>query len=588
MTIESLILASESMPYHFRHLSLVRANIEELSATADNSYSLIIEAYGANVFKCSVLSCSCFLHGFKTRQKRDEHQLSHEGHFECTHDGCDYAILGFTTPQALVRHLTEHEPPPCEPIFPKVSRCSLTKSLEHAIDKDDEFAVSSLSAEITAPLLRGKTLLMRALKKESLKAAKILLQVLPAEESMDLLNSTMMLAARNGDEDLVKMVIGMNNDKNAKKITAAMLLAASNGYAGIVILFLSQEKHKLDLSRHQKVKLLMDAAGDGHQEWSGALLDNYGPSYCQPNVLPLLNAIEEALLHRHWPVAVLLLKRGRELSPDYIFDTLNDSAQIIIKAKLADMLLKKRNTMTHSTVGKSLWAVSAGDIEVILHLLDGGPIIDAVHDDKFTVLSAAACLGNLSFVQQVLDRGADVNAFDNRALVEAAESGHEAVVKLLLQTGANINAHAIHLKSPLWHAIQYGHDKVLELLLEWKADTDAEINDEFSALQLAVFFNHEKMVGLLLKAGAKCGSRNSHSTPLQQAVMMGSVPIVKSLLDADTTDIDATRPCNSFTPLQLAIDQGLVKVADLLSERGAIIPSPREQHASFTWFSRFN
>ncbi|PKK48533.1 hypothetical protein CI102_7934, partial [Trichoderma harzianum] len=55
----------------------------------------------------------------------------------------------------------------------------------------------------------------------------------------------------------------------------------------------------------------------------------------------------------------------------------------------------------------------------------------------------AASQGHESMVRLLLDNGADVMASDNAgrtALSLAASNGHEAVVKLLLENGADITA----------------------------------------------------------------------------------------------------------------------------------------------------
>lgn len=171
------------MPYPLRHLSQARLIVEE-SFTATNPLSqLMTEAYGTQVFKCSVISCPRFRHGYKNNQIRDKHQLTHRGGFECTHKGCDFSILGFSASEELAKHLIEHSPAPITINFPKVQRRSWRKSLESAIDEDDAVAVRALCAERSDSLHAENGLLIRALQKKNREATKVLLQVLQQKQT---------------------------------------------------------------------------------------------------------------------------------------------------------------------------------------------------------------------------------------------------------------------------------------------------------------------------------------------------------------------------------------------------------------------
>jgi len=55
------------------------------------------------------------------------------------------------------------------------------------------------------------------------------------------------------------------------------------------------------------------------------------------------------------------------------------------------------------------------------------------------LLSEASPLGQLSAVQVLLAKGANLNAGNPPALIGAADKGHLAVVKVLLAQGADVN-----------------------------------------------------------------------------------------------------------------------------------------------------
>ncbi|OCL01008.1 ankyrin, partial [Cenococcum geophilum 1.58] len=69
------------------------------------------------------------------------------------------------------------------------------------------------------------------------------------------------------------------------------------------------------------------------------------------------------------------------------------------------------------------------------------------------------------------------------ALHYAAQKGHEAVVRLLLDRGANIEAKCKFTDSTALHdAALYGHVAVTELLLDRGADTEARGVDGKTAM----------------------------------------------------------------------------------------------------------
>jgi ankyrin repeat protein len=51
-------------------------------------------------------------------------------------------------------------------------------------------------------------------------------------------------------------------------------------------------------------------------------------------------------------------------------------------------------------------------------------------------------------------------------LLRAAQEGHEAVVKLLLERGAQVEVTDRYGRTPLLWAIEKGHEAVVKLLLE--------------------------------------------------------------------------------------------------------------------------
>jgi hypothetical protein len=96
----------------------------------------------------------------------------------------------------------------------------------------------------------------------------------------------------------------------------------------------------------------------------------------------------------------------------------------------------------------------------------------------------------------------------------AAENGHEAVVKLLLEKGADLESKDNNGRTPLSWAAENGHEAVVKLLLEKGADLESK--DEYNGqtpLSWAAENGHEAVVKLLLEKGADLESKDKEWGP---------------------------------------------------------------------------
>ena len=88
-------------------------------------------------------------------------------------------------------------------------------------------------------------------------------------------------------------------------------------------------------------------------------------------------------------------------------------------------------------------------------------------------LIKAAEYGDLEMVQKALAKGADIHAWRDNVLVEAAHRGHLEVVKYLLERdGEKANVHASEDALP--RAAVYGYVEIVKYLLEKGADVHAD------------------------------------------------------------------------------------------------------------------
>lgn len=114
-------------------------------------------------------------------------------------------------------------------------------------------------------------------------------------------------------------------------------------------------------------------------------------------------------------------------------------------------------------------------------------------------------------------------------LLAAARKGDAAVVKQLLDQGANVNAKNRYGSTPLFFACDRGHFEVAKLLVERGADLN--VKDTFynaTALSWAMSKKHEAIVTLLVEKGVDV------TDALQNAVQGGDQKLFRLILDRGT------------------------------------------------------
>ncbi|KAI9773871.1 MAG: hypothetical protein M1840_006097 [Geoglossum simile] len=206
-------------------------------------------------------------------------------------------------------------------------------------------------------------------------------------------------------------------------------------------------------------------------------------------------------------------------------------------------------------------------------LLENGYNINSVYLDHNAVLLWGSMMGHEAVVRLMLERGADpqVSGGDGvNALRVAASHGHIEVVRVLLAAGAYVNTHTPQ-GTALQAAAEGGHVGVVGVLLASKADVNAVRFLEASALQSAAARGHACLVELLLSAGADV--ENKHTSfpgraALAGAAAGGHVEVLKILIAAKAR-IDSRSGGPRGTALQAAAGGGHVDAMHILLAAGA-------------------
>lgn len=144
--------------------------------------------------------------------------------------------------------------------------------------------------------------------------------------------------------------------------------------------------------------------------------------------------------------------------------------------------------------------------------------------------------GHLSVAHILLENGADLNAQNKlgaSVLTMASRGGHVSMVKLLLESGAfvdNYDHFSTNVLSssrddlpditPLMAAAQHGHEAVVHLLLEWGADCNYAVKTMgWSPLMLAAVSGKVSLAQQLMEKGANPDHLNVlHKTPFEISV----------------------------------------------------------------------
>lgn len=196
----------------------------------------------------------------------------------------------------------------------------------------------------------------------------------------------------------------------------------------------------------------------------------------------------------------------------------------------------------------------------------------------------ASHAGDYALVESLLKRGADPNtAIANElaepALYVAASQGHEGIVSLLLDSGADVSAQGPLDMTALQIASARGHTTIIQLLL---SNHEAEINQITpygTALIAAAAWSHEGTVRWLLDHGANVNAQAGHyNNALYAAVVQGNPLLVRMLVDAgaDVTVVAA----DGSSALQTSVQREFASITQLLLKseerhRGSVRPLNR-------------
>ncbi|KAL5084943.1 hypothetical protein Trisim1_011297 [Trichoderma cf. simile WF8] len=187
---------------------------------------------------------------------------------------------------------------------------------------------------------------------------------------------------------------------------------------------------------------------------------------------------------------------------------------------------------------------------------------------NLTDLIIASYHGHSALVKLLIEKGADMEAQDDDGqtpLSRAAENGHEATVKVLIEKGADVEAMDNDGAVPLWWAAENGHEATVKLLIEKGANIEAKDRHGQAPLSRAAQNGHEAVVKLLVEKGANIETKDRHGqAPLSWAAEKGHEAVVKLLIERGANIW--TKDIYDKTPPSRAAVYGHVGIMMLLLE----------------------
>ncbi|KAK4992632.1 hypothetical protein LTR50_000966 [Elasticomyces elasticus] len=277
-------------------------------------------------------------------------------------------------------------------------------------------------------------------------------------------------------------------------------------------------------------------------------------------------ALHLATMQRHKRAVEVLLSHDADItienndgqSPLHIALEMGSKETIQMMLKQRVQIGRTEDSANVEAQQKIQQALSGPDHDVLVQLLDAIPLDFTDSRLKQTALHLAAEVGNVDVVELLCGRKWNVDRMDYReysAITYAAENGHEHVIKILLDHGAQLDRASVGkaflpplragaqrlvegvFHPPLHAAAQKGQKTTVELLLHRGADPNSTDRVGFTALHAAVKGQHAHIVKLLLDAGTEIDKTLAEPTI------------------APDPNLDGSFVHLPRTPLRLAVDQ---------------------------------
>ncbi|RKL09689.1 hypothetical protein BFJ70_g16644 [Fusarium oxysporum] len=420
--------------------------------------------------------------------------------------------------------------------------------LSWAAEKGHEVGIRLLlekGADIEAKDKDGRTPLSWAAEEGHEVGIRLLLEKGADIEAKDKDGRTpLSWAAEKGHEGIVTLLLAAEGINASSKDTSGrtpLSWAAEKGHEGVMALLLATEGVDANSKDDSGQTPLSWAAEKGHEGVIALLLATKGidaNSKDDSGQTPLFSAVRKG-----FEVGIrLLLEKGADIEAkdkdgrallSYAVRSGHEAVTRLVLAK--DAVINTKDNISQMTPQRNRSALQDYQMQLML--------LEQQHKKMLIIREVenaeAENTGRVAVVQQLLEKGADVEAKDNLGrtpLSWAAEMGHEGVVALLLATeGIDANSKDDSGQTPLSWAAEKGHEGVIALLLATKGiDANSKDDSGQTPLFYALRSGYAAIGRLLCVKGPSIVAKDKDGrTPLSDAVRSGHKAVTRLFLTKD-------------------------------------------------------
>lgn len=420
--------------------------------------------------------------------------------------------------------------------------------------------------------------------------------------------SALHVAAHEGNAEFVELLLSRDANPNVLASLgepSPLLIAAESGHDEICQQLFEAGAEISYVGHGDLPTALHAAAYNGHASTVSWLLKNG----VEPDIAchqGWYSPLARACLENKLSAAKLLIDAGANL--DLVID--NDTPLLthcIINAniEIVELLLENGATINYP-FERGLFqpldaAATSGKTEIVRILLERGAEVNFIReaDDinaMYTPLSAALRTGTLESARLLLDAGADPNFGHEDGIPTALEScvakGDPAFLEQLITRGATVNAKSAFDVTALMSAATWGSSDIVETLLKAGADPNISRWAGQTPLILAAERGSVDICAKLMSAGADTShlieltkeiDKSVAGSALNYAARGGSIATYELLLDADPMLFDMTLTVEN--PLISAAENGQTEFVEYCIEKGADpdMLSLQSSETALTW-----
>ena len=418
--------------------------------------------------------------------------------------------------------------------------------LHLAAEHDHDVILSELhnyGAPLESTCMGGFRPMHLAAFHDSLKVARLLAnlkaEINPQSEEQ---KTVLHVAAEYSGVEFVEFILSIDPEIDAKEKESqnTALHAAASAGATTVCKLLLDKGAGVDLPNTTKHTALHLAVTQGHTETAKLLLDH--------KFSPMKTAVFDS------PVLHYAANEGNKELVQPLIDAHADA--------------EAPNSHGHRALH---FAARKGHKDFVEQLVTAVTHLDANAQDQDgkTALHLAAAAGHLSTVRLLLERGAQPDILDsskNLPLHYAAWDGHVHVVEMLL-SDANMNAQGYIGRTVLSISALSGHENIVRLLLDRNVKLELGDDGQSTPLMNAVRMNHTGITQLLISKDANIHTVDGERrTLLHGAARNGNYDLVKLLLDRHCDVYTVSK--SGDTPFLEAVFSNNLKLIDLFSSHG--------------------